>query len=260
MRKATWAYLGPQQQLLDSAISAATSTGDADDPGVVIERRGRRCGHHFETMTRVIPRRTSSGGYVVNVALVQDNAVPPNRRRLPASPTRGTRRVREVSLSKSQSDIGNISTETVTVGVGGTISDNNVIKVADLSIREMVADGATCAWLPKISRRWPDRSRGPQQAGPRERLEQDRVRRDVHDPEAHRPKVWDRRRTASGWRRPTSRSNADGRGDGNTGELRTRPLQRGLAGRSGAAASWPDVRVLHAACWTGTEASTRRSR
>ena len=81
--------------------------------------------------------------YVV-VALVQDNAVPPNRSATSFAYTRDSEGP-EVSLSKSQSDIGNIGTETVTVGVGGTISDNNVIKVADLSIRMVAADAGADA-------------------------------------------------------------------------------------------------------------------
>jgi len=81
--------------------------------------------------------------YVVT-AEVRDNAVPPNFTNASFAYTRDSEGP-EISLSKSQSDIGSIGTATVTVGVGGTISDKNVIKVADLSIRNITAAGAECS-------------------------------------------------------------------------------------------------------------------
>ncbi len=76
--------------------------------------------------------------YVV-VAEVRDNAVPPNYANALFAYTLDSKGP-GVTLSKSQSNIGNISTATVTVSVAGTISDANVIKRAELSIREV--DGA----------------------------------------------------------------------------------------------------------------------
>ncbi|MDE0177869.1 MAG: hypothetical protein OXP36_04670 [Gammaproteobacteria bacterium] len=81
--------------------------------------------------------------YVVT-AEVRDNAVPPNFTEVSFAYTRDSEPP-GVSLSKSQSDIGNIGTATVTVGVGGTISDKNVIKTAELSIRDISAEGASCS-------------------------------------------------------------------------------------------------------------------
>ncbi|MDE0179367.1 MAG: hypothetical protein OXP36_12330, partial [Gammaproteobacteria bacterium] len=103
----------------DGVVTIATNTGDSEADK---ERR-----------------------YVV-VALVQDNAVPPNRSSTSFAYTRDSEGP-AVSLSKSQSDIGNIGTQTVTVGVGGTISDKNVIKVADLSIRMIAADAGADACM-----------------------------------------------------------------------------------------------------------------
>ena len=79
--------------------------------------------------------------YVV-VAEVRDQAMPPNYANAIFTYTRDSE-APTVSLSKSQSDIGNVGTSTVTVSVGGKISDGNVIKSAELSIREKVGT-ATC--------------------------------------------------------------------------------------------------------------------
>ena len=143
--------------------------------------------------------------YVV-VALVQDNAVPPNRSSTSFAYTRDSEGP-AVSLSKSQSDIGNIGTQTVTVGVGGTITDKNVIKVADLSIRMIAADAGAdaCAWRPKISRRagrvaWS--ATGGTSRTTRTRSSSTRRSRSGGRP----AQVLDRRRIASGWPPRTSRS------------------------------------------------------
>ena len=79
--------------------------------------------------------------HVVTVE-VRDNAMPPNLGSASFAYTRDSKGP-GITLSKSQSDIGNINTSTVTVSVGGKITDANVIKRAELSIRE-VADGSTC--------------------------------------------------------------------------------------------------------------------
>jgi len=80
--------------------------------------------------------------YVV-VSEVRDRAMPPNTATAVFAYTRDSKGP-GITLSKSQSNIGSINTATATVSVGGTISDANVIKTAELSIRE-VAAGATCA-------------------------------------------------------------------------------------------------------------------
>ena len=80
--------------------------------------------------------------YVV-VSEVRDRAMPPNTATAVFAYTRDSKGP-GITLSKSQSNIGSINTATATVSVGGTISDANVIKTAELSIREVTA-GATCA-------------------------------------------------------------------------------------------------------------------
>ncbi|WP_420616085.1 hypothetical protein [Candidatus Palauibacter sp.] len=109
---------GPPAGLIDltnGVVTVATNTGNADAD------KDRK--------------------YVV-VAEVRDQAVPPNAASAVFTYTRDSKGP-GVTLSKSQSDIGSINTSTVTVSVGGKISDSNVIKRAELSIRE-VADGSTC--------------------------------------------------------------------------------------------------------------------
>ena len=81
--------------------------------------------------------------YVV-VSEVRDNAVPPNTANAVFTYTRDSEGP-GITLSKSQSDIGRINTSTVTVSVGGTISDRNVIKTAELSIKEIALDAAAGA-------------------------------------------------------------------------------------------------------------------
>ncbi|WP_419862122.1 hypothetical protein [Candidatus Palauibacter sp.] len=115
-----------------------TGYGDATDPGNVIAEDGGVV--TIETNTGVAAADREQR-HVVNVE-VRDNAVPPNLGNVSFAYTRDAK-APTVSLSKSQSDIGNVGTSTVTVSVGGTISDKNVIKRADLSIREKVGD-ATC--------------------------------------------------------------------------------------------------------------------
>jgi len=127
-----WAYWGPssswsQRYFYSTQEGAAEGVVSDVEDGVVT------------IMTDGDDEIDKERRYVV-VALVQDNAVPPNRSSTSFAYTRDSEGP-AISLSKSQSDIGRINTATVTVGVGGTISDKNVIKVADLSIR-MVANDA----------------------------------------------------------------------------------------------------------------------
>ena len=115
-----------------------TGYGDADDPGNVIAEDGGIVTIETNTGVAAADRERR---HVVNVE-VRDNAVPPNLGNVSFAYTRDSK-APTVSLSKSQSDIGNVGTSTVTVSVGGTISDGNVIREAELSIREKVGT-ATC--------------------------------------------------------------------------------------------------------------------
>ncbi len=131
----TWAYWGPNTSF--SQRYFFSGTGADRDRNVV-----------SDVVNGVVTISTNTGDaeadkerrYVV-VAAVHDNAVPPHRTATVFTYTRDSKPP-TVSLSKSQADIGNIGTATVTVSVGGTISDQSVIKTAELSIREV--DG-TCA-------------------------------------------------------------------------------------------------------------------
>lgn len=82
----------------------------------------------------------TDGSYSIT-ALVQDGASPRNSTAVPFSVTVDSK-VPTFSISKSQSDIGNTSATTVTVSVGGTISDANGVETAELSLRSR---GTTCA-------------------------------------------------------------------------------------------------------------------
>ena len=133
----THAYWGPSASFSQRYFYSAQ---DDAPPGVV-----------SDVVDGVVTISTDTGDeeadkerrYVV-VARVHDNAVPPHRTSAVFTYTRDSKGP-GVSLSKSQSDIGSIGTATVTVGVGGTISDKNVIKTAELSIRNISAAGATCS-------------------------------------------------------------------------------------------------------------------
>ena len=114
-----------------------TGYGDADDPGIITVDDGVVM---IPTMTGVAAADRERR-HVVNVE-VRDSAVPPNTAGATFAYTRDAKGP-GITLSKSQSDIGSINTATVTVSVGGTISDANVIKTAELSIREKMGT-ATC--------------------------------------------------------------------------------------------------------------------
>ncbi|WP_428275821.1 hypothetical protein [Candidatus Palauibacter sp.] len=73
------------------------------------------------------------GTYSVKV-LVSDRAVPPNRTLRTFNYTRDSEPP-TFTISRSQSDIGLTRAAAVTVAVGGTVSDKNVIVTAELSVR-----------------------------------------------------------------------------------------------------------------------------
>ena len=133
----TWAYWGPSSSWSQRYFYSAQ---DGAPEGVV-----------SDVVDGVVTISTDTGDeeadkerrYVV-VAAVHDNAVPPHRTTAVFTYTRDSEGP-AITLSKSQSDIGNINTGTVTVGVGGTISDKNVIKRADLSIRKIANDAGADA-------------------------------------------------------------------------------------------------------------------
>ena len=114
-----------------------TGYGDADDPGDVITVDGDVVIIETNTGVTAADRQRR---HVVNVE-VRDRAVPPNLAGATFAYTRDGDGP-GVTLSKSQSDIGSINTATVTVTVGGTISDANVIKTAELSIKEIALEPA----------------------------------------------------------------------------------------------------------------------
>ncbi|MYH08909.1 MAG: hypothetical protein F4143_01850 [Gemmatimonadales bacterium] len=115
-----------------------TGYGDADDPGDVITVDDGVVMIETVTGNAAADRERR---HVVNVE-VRDSAVPPNLAGASFAYSRDAKGP-GITLSKSQSDIGSINTATVTVSVGGTISDANVIKTAELSIREKMGT-ATC--------------------------------------------------------------------------------------------------------------------
>ncbi|WP_419858171.1 hypothetical protein [Candidatus Palauibacter irciniicola] len=112
-----------------------TGYGDADDPGDVITVDGDVVIIETNTGVTAADRQRR---HVVNVE-VRDRAVPPNLAGATFAYTRDGDPP-GITLSKSQSDIGRINTATVTVTVGGTISDANVIKTAELSIKEIALE------------------------------------------------------------------------------------------------------------------------
>ncbi|WP_419862118.1 hypothetical protein [Candidatus Palauibacter sp.] len=134
----TWAYWGPNTSW--SQRYFFSGSGDDRNTDVV---------SNVENGTVTIDTNTGNEDadkerrYVV-VAAVHDNAVPPHRSVAVFTYTRDSKGP-EVTLSASQGDIGNINTGTVTVGVAGTITDKNVIKMADLSIRMIAADAGVDA-------------------------------------------------------------------------------------------------------------------
>ena len=81
--------------------------------------------------------------HVVTVE-VPDTSSPPNASYVSYVYTRDSE-APTLTLSRSQSDISHFSPVPVTVSVGGTISDDNVIEKAELSLRRIVADQACSA-------------------------------------------------------------------------------------------------------------------
>ena len=134
------AYWGPNTAWRDRYFYS----GDDDAEAGIVTLDGNENGGVVTIATNTGNADADKDRKYVVVSEVRDNAVPPNTANAVFTYTRDSEPP-GITLSKSQSDIGNINTATITVGVGGKISDKNVIRTAELSIRDITADGAECS-------------------------------------------------------------------------------------------------------------------